>query len=247
MVKFLRTLSFPAFALCALAAFNAQAQLAQAPDFASKAHDPDGMAVRTLACTTCHGAQGKSTSSGYFPRLAGKPAGYLYNQLLNFRDGRRAYPTMSYLLENLTDEYLREIAEHFAVLEVPYPAPLPASESASVLEHGRKLVFEGDAARSLPACVQCHGKAMTGVAPFVPGLLGLPRDYLNGQLGAWQSGKRHAQQPDCMAAIARQMQPEDVSAVSAWLAAQPVPDGGKPVAAHAQALPMRCGGVEVAK
>ena len=225
---------------------SASAQVAQAPDFASKAHDPDGMAVRTLACTTCHGAQGKSTPSGYFPRIAGKPEGYLYHQLLNFRDGRRHYPTMSYLLENLTDDYLREMAQHFASLNVPYPAPPAPTESASVLEQGRKLVFEGDASRSLPACVQCHGNAMTGVAPFVPGLLGLPRDYLNGQLGAWQSGKRHAQEPDCMATVAKQLQPEDVSAVSAWLSAQPVPDGGKPVTALDKPMPLRCGGIEKA-
>ena len=38
--------------------------------------------------------------------------------------------------------------------------------------------------------------------PAVPGLLGLPRDYLNGQLGAWQTRQRHATAPDCMATIA---------------------------------------------
>ena len=223
---------------------GAQAQIAQAPDFAAKVNDPDGMATRTLACTTCHGAQGKATQNGYFPRIAGKPAGYLYNQLLNLRDGRRHYPTMGYLLENLTDDYLREMAVHFASLDIPYPEPLVAKEPPSVLERGRKLVFEGDASRSLPACVQCHGTAMTGVAPFVPGLLGLPRDYLNGQLGAWKSGKRHAQEPDCMAAVAKQLSPEDVGAVSAWLSAQPVPNGGKPANGFAARMPVTCGGVD---
>ncbi|WP_407645047.1 c-type cytochrome [Diaphorobacter caeni] len=219
------------------------AQVAVSPDFASKLHDPDGMATRTLACTTCHGAQGRATTGGYFPRIAGKPSGYLYNQLLNFRDGRRAYPTMSYLLENLTDDYLREMAGHFASLEVPYPPPPASVESRSMLERGRRLVFDGDPSRKLPACVQCHGSAMTGVQPFVPGLLGLPRDYLNGQLGAWQAGKRHAHEPDCMAVVARQMTPEDVSAVSAWLSAQPVPAGGKSAERHEQPLPLRCGGM----
>lgn len=230
--------------LLAMAVTSAYAQVASAPDFAARAHDPDGMATRTLACTTCHGVQGRSTPGGYFPRLAGKPVGYLYNQLLNIRDGRRSYPTMSYLLENLTDEYLLAMAEHFASLKVPYPEPVPPQEPASLLERGRKLVFEGDTARSLPACVQCHGKAMTGVNPFVPGLLGLPRDYLNSQLGAWQSGRRHAQQPDCMAAVARLMSAEDVSAVSAWLSAQVVPGDGAPAARAEQPMPIRCGGVE---
>src|SRR5688572_10986772 len=90
---------------------------------------PDTMAQRVLACTGCHGKEGRATNAGYFPRIAGKPAGYLYNQLLNFRDGRRNYPLMVYLVEHLTDEYLREIAEHFAALEFPYPPPRPASVS----------------------------------------------------------------------------------------------------------------------
>ena len=38
---------------------------------------PDTMAARVLACASCHGAEGEGTSDVYFPRLAGKPAGYL--------------------------------------------------------------------------------------------------------------------------------------------------------------------------
>ena len=37
---------------------------------------PDTMAARVLACASCHGADGEGTSDVYFPRLAGKPAGY---------------------------------------------------------------------------------------------------------------------------------------------------------------------------
>ena len=53
---------------------------------------PDTLQQRLLACTACHGKDGRATSQGYFPRIAGKPAGYLYNQLLNFREGRRNAP-----------------------------------------------------------------------------------------------------------------------------------------------------------
>jgi cytochrome c553 len=84
---------------------------------------------------------------------------------------------------------------------------------------------------------------MTGVVPAIPGLLGLPRDYLNSQLGAWQTGQRHAQAPDCMAEVARKLAPDEVSANSAWLAAQPVPAGGQPAAQLPAPLPLRCGGV----
>lgn len=214
-----------------------------ATPLAATAAVPSGMASRVLACTACHGKEGRATPEGYFPRIAGKPAGYLANQLLNFRDGRRSYPQMAYLLEHLSDDYLREMAEHFAALDVPYPPPPGPQAPAPALEQGRKLVQHGDAARRIPACVACHGAAMTGVTPSIPGLLGLPRDYLNSQLGAWQTGQRRAHAPDCMADIARQLTPEDVSAVSAWLAAQPVAAGGKPARTLPAAMPARCGGV----
>ena len=79
----------------------------------------DTMAQRTLACTGCHGPQGRSGPDGYYPRLAGKPAGYLYNQLVNLQQGRRNYPLMQNLLAPLDDAYLRTMADYFAGLEIP--------------------------------------------------------------------------------------------------------------------------------
>jgi cytochrome c553 len=193
----------------------------------------DSIAQRSLACTHCHGAQGRAAPDGYYPRLAGKPAGYLYNQLLNFRDGRRHYGLMTQMLEPLTDAYLHEIAQYFANLDLPYPAPLPPAGSRELVERGRVLVMQGDAARQLPACVQCHGQRMTGVLPNVPGLLGLPRDYLNAQLGAWRAGKRRAHAPDCMAEVVQRLNPDDIAAISVWLASQPVADS-RPAARIAQ-------------
>lgn len=188
------------------------------------------IAQRTMACTACHGPQGRAAPDGYYPRLAGKPAGYLYNQLLNFRDGRRHYGLMTQLVEPLSDAYLMEIAQYFADLEVAYPAPLPAKVSAEVLRQGRQLVLQGDAARRVPACVACHGQAMTGVVPNIPGLLGLPRDYLNAQLGAWKAGQRRAHAPDCMKEVVDRLSLDDINAVASWLAAQALPASSKPAA-----------------
>lgn len=191
------------------------------------------IAQRTLACTACHGAQGRAGPDGYYPRLAGKPAGYLYNQLLNFRDGRRHYALMTQLVDPLSDVYLMEIATYFSALELTYPPPAPPAAAPDVLQRGQTLALKGDAAHRLPACASCHGTALTGVAPHIPGLLGLPRDYLNAQLGAWRTGQRRAHAPDCMAHIVARMSDQDIHATTSWLAAQPVPGGargGKPVA-----------------
>jgi cytochrome c553 len=202
------------------------------------------MEPRVRACTACHGKEGRATADGYFPRIAGKPAGYLANQLINFQEGRRSYPPMTDLIEHLSAQYLGEMASYFSALDLPYPPPAAVRASAPAMEHGRALVQQGDAARRIPACVACHGSALTGVQPATPGLLGLPRDYINSQLGAWTTAQRRAQAPDCMAQIARLLTSEDVSAVSAWLSAQPVPGNGHPAASLPAQAPLRCGTLE---
>lgn len=201
----------------------------------------DTMAQRVLACTACHGAQGKAGPDGYYPRIAGKPAGYLYNQLMHFRDGNRNYRLMTHLVEPLSPAYLHELATHFADLSLPYPPPAPVAATAQALARGEQLALRGDTALQVPACLACHGKAFTGVQPHTPGLIGLPRDYVNSQLGAWQSGARRAAAPDCMADIARRLGPADVSAVSAWLASQALPVDTRPVASLPEPPPLKCG------
>lgn len=204
---------------------------------------PDTMAQRLQACTACHGKEGVATNQGYFPRIAGKPAGYLFNQLLNFREGRRSNATMSVLLDNMSDAYLIEIAAHFAGLDLPYPPPPGSGVQTQELQRGQALVQQGDAARQIPACVMCHGPTMNGVAPAIPGLLGLPKDYLLAQLGAWRVGKRQAASPDCMGEISRRLLPQDLTAVASYLSLQPVPVVSKPAPGLPLPLPLECGGM----
>lgn len=201
----------------------------------------DNLSQRVQACTSCHGDQGRAAPDGYYPRIAGKPAGYLYNQLKHFQSGQRRHALMAWMVDPLSDAYLWEIAQHFATLHPPYPPALAAKAPAAQLQRGEQLVQRGDATRQLPACVACHGTQLMGALPATPGLLGLPPDYINAQLGAWQTGGRKAHGPDCMADIARRLPATDVAAISAWLATQTVPPQGAPVAASAIQPPMECG------
>lgn len=204
-------------------------------------HPPDTIEARVLACAACHGAQGQGTNDDYFPRLAGKPAGYLTNQLVAFRDGRRRYPPMNYLLEYIPDAYLREIAAYFAALRPP-PAPQPVAEaSTAVLARGRVLVTEGDPRHRVPACGRCHGPSLTGMEPAIPGLVGLHAKYISAQLGAFRYGTRTAAMPDCMQLIAASLTESDVTAVAAWLASQPIPADPSPVPQGTLSMPLRCG------
>ena len=99
---------------------------------------PPHMDQRVQACTLCHGKEGRATPGGFFPRIAGKPADYLYHQLLNFRDGRRNNDGMRYLLDHLSDDYLRLIAQHFASLDLPYPPPLPPQAAPPIWRAARR-------------------------------------------------------------------------------------------------------------
>jgi cytochrome c553 len=204
-------------------------------------HAPDTMAARVLACTPCHGDKGQGTNDAYFPRLAGKPAGYLYNQLIAFRDGRRKYPPMNYLLEFLPDAYLKAMADYFASEQPPFPPPAIPDVSAALLARGEALATKGDPAQQIPACANCHGPSFTGMEPAIPGLLGLRTNYISAQLGAWRYGTRTAKEPDCMQIVAGHLTEDDVKALAAWLSSRPMAASPAPVTHGSLPMPLACG------
>ena len=203
----------------------------------------DAMERRMRVCTQCHDDTGMRVRNSYYPRIAGKPEGYLFNQLVNFRDGRRFNALMTHLVEHLPDAYLREMAAYFAARNPVHAAPQSLDLAPETLQRGRTLALHGDASGNIPACASCHGNLLMGAMPAIPGLIGLPRDYLIAQFGSWRIGTRHALAPDCMAEITARMSPQDIAAVSAWLSTQAVPAGATPESASRAELPMACGSV----
>lgn len=231
------------FTLVLLAAmpFVAASQNAAAPLV------PDTLVQRIAACTTCHGAHGEGTpGSKYFPRLAGKPAGYLARQLQNFQDGLRKYAPMEYTVRNLSPSYMREIADYFSAQQVPYArSPVPRV-SAATLRRGEQLARDGDPELKVPACASCHGVEFTGVEPAIPGLVGLPYDYISSQLGAWRTHTRAMRKPDCMAVVAGRLRGSDITAVASWLASRDLPAHVRPQAAGTVKPPLHCGVLQAA-
>ena len=203
---------------------------------------PDTIQQRVAACTGCHGVHGEgSPDSGFFPRLAGKPVGYLTRQLQNFKDGLRKYAPMEYTVRQLSPAYMQEIAEYFAAQQVPYASSTTPNLPATALLRGEQLVTQGDRSLKVPACQACHGQQLTGVEPSVPGLVGLPYDYVSSQLGSWRTGTRASVAPDCMAEVAKRLAPSDITAVSAWLASHAVPPDMHAQAAGSIDPPLVCG------
>ncbi len=232
-----RVIAAAVVALSSLCCATASAQDDAIPAYKSL----DSMEARVQGCVTCHGQRGQGTSNGYFPRIAGKPAGYLYNQLIAFRDGTRKYPPMNYLVAYLPDAYLREIAEHFANERPPFAPSPPPVVSSSVLARGQAVVNSGDVNKQIPACVTCHGGTLTGMEPGVPGLVGLRSSYVTAQLARWRSGDRHAAAPDCMQRIATRLSDDDMVAVSSWLASLPAPRDLSPGSSDYVRMPLTCG------
>jgi cytochrome c553 len=210
---------------------------------------PDTIEARAQGCATCHGAHGEGTADTNFPRIAGKPAGYLLNQLVNFRDGRRSYPPMNYLVAYMHDDYLAELARYFAAQAVQ-PTAGVAAVSADHAAAGtpvagtpaaERLIKHGDAAHGIPACVLCHGTRLTGIEPGIPGLIGLNSKYIAGQLVSWRVGTRHAQQPDCMHDVASRLSEAQVRQVADWLASRPAAEPTAPAPPGSWTTPLSCG------
>ena len=205
--------------------------------------DSEAMGERLAACAACHGARGEGApGTEYYPHLAGKPAGYLFAQMQGFRDGRRHYPQMVYLMRNWNDAWLAQIASFYAALPLTPPQhSAPAPLVGEALRRAKALVHEGDTSRGLPACVTCHGPALEGQEPGVPALAGLPVDYLIAQLGGWMTGVRRSIEPDCMAEVVEHLQPGDIRLVSTWISALAPEVGSHPAPAGSWEAPLDCG------
>ena len=201
----------------------------------------DTIAQRMQACVGCHGAGGGGVADAAFPRLAGQPVDYLAAQMKAFRDGRRRYAPMNFLMARQSDAYLAEIAAYFSA-QVPDGRVVEARRRDPVdrvaFEAGRVLVTRGRPEADVPACAACHGPDMNGTLPAIPALAGLPRDFLIEQVGSWKSGTHRSPEPNCMAQVAKRMSGSDIVAAATWLSLQqPTSQPARPTVP----LPLACG------
>jgi cytochrome c553 len=207
----------------------------------------DSMQERDEACTACHGSSTQASTDGFSPRIAGKPAGYLFNQLVSFRDGRRAYPPMVYLVQYMSDDYLREMAAYFAGLDLPYPPPEAVSLAPETLARVRAIIERGDA----PPAACPHAWIATVRASPAPSR---PFRVFSDCPGiTWPSNSAPGARVDCARfhriAWPRSRagsRPRTCPVLAAWLASQPVPSAMKPRPRRARPLPLQCGSVTAA-
>ena len=75
--------------------------------------DPVAGKEKSGICAACHGADGNSTIPAW-PKIAGQHEDYLYQQLLDFKSGKRDNPQMLPLLMTFNEEDLSNVAAFYA-------------------------------------------------------------------------------------------------------------------------------------
>lgn len=166
-------------------------------------------------CSSCHGPSGRSISST-FPRLAGQQKDYIEAQLTAFRDKTRADPHaktyMWGMAARLSDPTIATIAAYYSA-QPPVPGE-PASSPE--ITAGKKIFTEGIPSENVPPCIACHGEKAEGNGS-IPRLAGQHPAYLSRQLEAFAS---NARANAIMHANSKNLRPEQISEVTAFLATQ---------------------------
>ena len=96
-------------------------------------------------CAGCHGQEGIPVSAD-IPILAGQEYYYLYVQLKDYQAGRRENAVMSAMVDGMSKDEMKALAEHFSTQ--PWPRVDSSPEDA--------LADAGEGALNAGQCSQCH-------------------------------------------------------------------------------------------
>ncbi|HWU77800.1 MAG TPA: c-type cytochrome [Rhodanobacter sp.] len=177
-------------------------------------------------CMACHGVDGRGQAAAGNPRLAGLDAAYLQKQLEDFASGVRDSAVMKPTATALSADERHALALYYSTLPLPADLATPATPMPAADSAGAVLATRGDWSRGVPGCVQCHGPNGVGVGAHFPPLAGQPATYIAAQLKAWQNGTRHNDPLQLMQHVSTALSAQDIDAVAAWFAAQPLATTG---------------------
>ena len=208
----MRFLWWPA-AILAIASFAAAASESTdgKPDLAK--------ASQTVAqlCSACHGADGNSASPAN-PSIAGQPAEYITEQLMNFKSGIRNNPVMAGIAATLSPDDMRALGVYFSQQK---SKGLAARDLALAIA-GQKLYRGGNTGAGVPACSACHLPEGIGMPARYPRIGGQYADYVYAQLKAFKAGERGMDKEGkdangrIMAQIAARMSDAEMQAVAQY-------------------------------
>ena len=165
------------------------------------------------SCAACHGVDGNSVV-GQWPTLAGQRESYLFEQLEHIRDEERVIAVMKGLLNNYSDDDLRDMAAFYASQKTKVSQ---ADEANLAL--GQQIYRAGNLKSGVPACTGCHGPAGKGLeSAQYPMLGGQKAEYVVTSLIAYQTGERAIDEHGkIMQGIATRLTIEEIRAVANYV------------------------------
>ena len=181
-------------------------------------------ATKAATCVACHGPNGNSTNDQW-PSVAGQSAAYIAGQLKHFHDKTRINDSgvMAGMVAALSDQDMQDIGAYFA-----QQTTVGLEADPSYWQAGQALYRGGDRARSIPACLACHGPVGRGnPAAAFPMLRAQRAVYTVKQLGDYAADKRYTRNDkgestgglnaEIMHTIASRLTPQDMRNLASYV------------------------------
>lgn len=171
--------------------------LAQAFNIGATSADGDIEQGKKLSgkCKICHGSNGIAQIP-IAPNIAGEPERYIVNQLNAYKSGDREHEMMSVVAEALSDEDVADLAKWYSSQRISVKIDKASADDSAVT-----------------SCSQCHGIDGLATQQNVPHIAGESVIYLDTQLKAFRSGKRHH---EIMSQIAAELTDDQIRKASEW-------------------------------
>ena len=183
----------------ALLAFIACGSFAYAADVAAGKEKAE-------LCAGCHGDNGISQTEN-IPSLAGQLDQFIQWQLVYFRAGSRKNEQMQPVVEQISNEDIRNLGAYFSSLTPPKG---PKDDNPDLSEKGKQ-------AAAGRRCASCHTDTYAGTKA-VARIAGQREDYLLKALHDYKSGVRSGGAMAAMADVAYPLSEEEIEALAHYLA-----------------------------
>ncbi|WP_315758709.1 MULTISPECIES: c-type cytochrome [unclassified Bradyrhizobium] len=170
------------------------------------AADVEAGKAKAELCAGCHGENGISQTEN-IPSLAGQQDQFIQWQLVFFRAGTRKNEAMKPIIDQLTNEDIRNLGAYFASLQ---PAKAPPDNDPD-------LSAKGAQAAAGRRCASCHLDSYAGTKG-VARLAGQREEYLVKALHDYKSGQRVGGSQAAMTDVAYPLSDEEITALAHYLA-----------------------------
>jgi cytochrome c553 len=157
-------------------------------------------------CVACHGEAGISQTEN-IPSLAAQQDQFIQWQLVFFRSGARKNEQMQPIVEQLSNDDIRNLGAYFASLAPPKP----------VADDDPELSKLGAQAAAGRRCASCHLDTYAGDKAAAR-IAGQREEYLLKALHDYKSGVRSGGGGAAMADVAYPLHDEEITALAHYLA-----------------------------